>query len=40
MAGWRTWFVGALIAAALVGAVLHLGELRNFAELLRKAQPL
>jgi len=40
MAGWRNWFVGALIAAALVGAVLHLGELRNFAELLRKAQPL
>lgn len=39
MKNWRRWFVGVIIAAALVGAVLHWGELRNFAELLRRAEP-
>lgn len=38
-AGWRGWFVGAMIAAALVGAVLHWGELENFAGLVRRARP-
>jgi uncharacterized protein (TIRG00374 family) len=39
MNSWRRWFAGVIIAAALVGAVLHWGELRNFAELLRRAEP-
>jgi len=39
MKNWRNWFVGAIIAAALVGAVLHWGELRNFAGLLQRAEP-
>ena len=39
MRNWRSWFAGAIIAAALVGAVLHWGELRNFAALLERAEP-
>jgi len=39
MNNWRSWFAGAVIAAALVGAVLHWGELRNFAGLLQRAEP-
>jgi len=37
--GWRQWFFGVLLIAALVGAVVHFGELRNFAELVRKVEP-
>jgi hypothetical protein len=39
MNNWRSWFAGVVIAAGLVGAVLHWGELRNFAALLQRAQP-
>jgi uncharacterized membrane protein YbhN (UPF0104 family) len=39
MSGWRHWFAGALIVAALVGAVLHFGEMRRFLELIRNMQP-
>ncbi len=39
MTGWRQWFFGVLLIAALVGAVVHFGELRNFAELVRKVEP-
>lgn len=39
MAGWRNWFFGLLIAAALIGVVLHFGEFRNFAALAERSQP-
>ncbi|AOH87290.1 hypothetical protein AWL63_22995 (plasmid) [Sphingomonas panacis] len=38
--GWRRWFLGVLTAAALLGAVLHFGEVENFARLVDRAQPL
>ncbi|MBC7576597.1 MAG: flippase-like domain-containing protein [Tardiphaga sp.] len=37
---WRYWFVGIVAVAALAGAVLHFGEIRNFMALVEKAQPL
>ena len=37
--GWRSWFFGLFLVAALIGAVLHFGEVRNFARLLARAQP-
>lgn len=37
--GWRAWFFGIFLVAALVGAVLHFGEIRNFGRLLAQAQP-
>jgi uncharacterized protein (TIRG00374 family) len=36
---WRTWFFSALLLAALVAAVLHWGEIEQFASLLRRAEP-
>lgn len=39
MTSWRQGFFGILLIAALVGAVLHFGELRNFAVLLKRVQP-
>lgn len=39
MTGWRQWFFGILLIAALIGAVLHFGELRHFAELVRRVEP-
>lgn len=39
MSGWRGWFTGLIIAAALAGAVLHWGEFANFMVLIRRAQP-
>lgn len=39
MTSWRGWFTGLIIAAALVGAVLHWGELANFVTLVRRAEP-
>jgi uncharacterized protein (TIRG00374 family) len=39
MTGWRGWFTGLVIAAALIGAVLHWGELANFMALVRRAEP-
>ena len=38
--GWRSWFFGLVIIAALVGAVLHFGEIQNFGRLVVRAQPL
>ncbi len=38
--GWRAWFFGIVLVAALVGAVLHFGEIQNFARLVARAQPL
>lgn len=37
---WRPWFFGLIVSAALIGAVLHFGEITNFARLLTQAQPL
>ncbi len=39
MAGWRGWFAGLLIVVALIGAVLHWGELRGFVALAGQAKP-
>ena len=39
MSGWRSWLAGIIIVAALVGTVLHLGELRNFADLVARSKP-
>lgn len=39
MPGWRHWFFGFLLAAGLIGAVLHFGELEKFAQLLDQVQP-
>ncbi|AMK22941.1 MULTISPECIES: lysylphosphatidylglycerol synthase transmembrane domain-containing protein [Sphingomonadaceae] len=36
---WRSWFLGIILTAALVGAVLHFGEIENFARLLVRANP-
>ena len=38
-ARWRSWFLAALIAAGLCAAVVHWGEVRRFAALLREAEP-
>jgi uncharacterized protein (TIRG00374 family) len=38
--GWRGWFFAAALVAALVAAVLHFGELEQFAKLLTRARPL
>lgn len=37
--GWRAWFAGLLVIGALIAAVLHWGELRNFAQLALRARP-
>lgn len=39
MSRWRNWFVGLLVAAALIGVVLHFSELRKFTELLGQMKP-
>ena len=38
--GWRSWFFGVVIVAALIGAVLHFGEIQNFARLVARAEPM
>lgn len=38
-AGWRSWFLAILIVAGLVAAIAHWGEVRQFAILLREAEP-
>lgn len=38
-ANWRRWFYGFVLAAALTGAVLHWGEVEQFARLAREARP-
>lgn len=40
MSSWRSWFFGFLMVAALVGIVLHFGEIRNFARLLNQVEPI
>ncbi|WP_294197629.1 lysylphosphatidylglycerol synthase transmembrane domain-containing protein [uncultured Sphingomonas sp.] len=37
--GWRNWFFGIVLAAALIGAVLHWGEVKGFAALVERARP-
>ena len=37
---WRSWFLALLIAGAVVVAALHWGDVKKFAELTAKAQPL
>jgi uncharacterized protein (TIRG00374 family) len=36
---WRSWFFGLILIAALIGAVLHWGEIRQFALLIKRARP-
>lgn len=40
MSSWRSWFFGFLMVAALIGIVLHFGEIRNFARLLNQVEPI
>ena len=37
---WRGWALAAVLVAAAVGAVLHFGEVKYFADILRHARPL
>jgi uncharacterized membrane protein YbhN (UPF0104 family) len=37
--GWRRWFFGLVLTAALAGAVLHFGDIKRFAELVQEAEP-
>lgn len=37
---WRSWFLALLIAAAIVVAALHWGDVKKFADLLTKAEPM
>lgn len=37
--GWRRWFLGLVVVAALAGAVLRFGEIKGFVALLGRAQP-
>ncbi|WP_404477651.1 lysylphosphatidylglycerol synthase transmembrane domain-containing protein [Novosphingobium sp. BL-52-GroH] len=37
---WRSWLLGIILVAALVGAVLRFGEIENFARLIARANPL
>src|SRR6185369_15527578 len=37
---WRTWLLAALLVAALVVAILHWGDVKKFAALLKTARPL
>jgi uncharacterized membrane protein YbhN (UPF0104 family) len=36
---WRSWFFGLIVSAALIGAVLHWGEIEQFALLAERAKP-
>lgn len=36
---WRGWFVALLLVAGLIGALAHWGEVRQFAALLKRAEP-
>jgi glycosyltransferase 2 family protein len=37
---WRTWLLGVLLAAAVIFAAFHWGDVKKFAELLSKAEPI
>lgn len=37
---WRRWFFGAIVAAALVGVILHFGDITKIAHLLGRARPI
>jgi len=37
---WRSWFLALLIAGAIVVAALHWGDVKKFAELTTKAEPM
>jgi len=37
--GWRQWLIGLIVVAAFAGIVLHIGQLQNFAQLVRQLQP-
>ncbi len=38
--GWRLWFIGLLLVGGLVFAALHFGDVKKFAELVSRAEPL
>src|SRR5689334_18230502 len=40
LSNWRSWLLGALLIAAVVVAVIHWGDVKKFAALLRQARPL
>ncbi|HWI87871.1 MAG TPA: lysylphosphatidylglycerol synthase transmembrane domain-containing protein [Sphingomicrobium sp.] len=37
---WRSWLLGVLLVAALIVAILHWGDVKKFANLLKTARPL
>jgi uncharacterized protein (TIRG00374 family) len=37
---WRRWALAVLLLAAIVGAALHFGQLKQFGQLLRQARPI
>ncbi|HEY1606248.1 MAG TPA: lysylphosphatidylglycerol synthase transmembrane domain-containing protein [Allosphingosinicella sp.] len=37
---WRRWALALILVAAIAGAALHFGQLRQFAQLLRQARPI
>ncbi|HEX5184509.1 MAG TPA: lysylphosphatidylglycerol synthase transmembrane domain-containing protein [Allosphingosinicella sp.] len=39
-ATWRRWALALILVAAIAGAALHFGQLRQFAQLLRQARPI
>jgi uncharacterized protein (TIRG00374 family) len=40
LSSWRTWLLGFLLVAAIVFAVFHWGDVKNFAELVAHAEPM
>ncbi|MBV9528667.1 lysylphosphatidylglycerol synthase transmembrane domain-containing protein [Sphingomonas sp.] len=40
VSSWRGWLIGALLVGGLVVAVLHWGEVKNFAKLISTAKPM
>ena len=40
LSNWRTWFLAALLAAAVIFAIFHWGDVKKFAALVAQAQPL
>ncbi|HWI75469.1 MAG TPA: lysylphosphatidylglycerol synthase transmembrane domain-containing protein [Sphingomicrobium sp.] len=40
LSNWRTWFLGLLLVAAVIFAAIHWGDVKKFASLVARAEPL